>query len=269
MTFQQQFTDLLEKARSAPLHIRTLGGFVVVRDGDQIDAKSWGRDKTLQLLQYLITVRHRNALHKEQIISRIWEDVDQAGGDRDFKVAMHGINKALEPNRKSRSDAKYIIRQGSTYQLALSLITIDVEIIEMLVSLGNQALQEDHDLAIEAYREALSYHKGLYLPNRVYDDWSSEERERIQILILGAYISLAELTLDSSPQETIRLCQRALEIDHSWEDAYRLMIRSFIRRGNRPAAIKTYRQCQMILDEEYGIDPLPQTQRLMDELLQL
>jgi two-component SAPR family response regulator len=179
---------------------------------------------------------------------------------------MHGINKVLEPDRKSRSEFKYILRQGATYQLDMRHISVDLDVIEACIAWGNEHTHKDPSVSIEAYRKALELYQGSFLPNRVYDDWTIEERERVQVLILGAFITLAELVLEENPMESIRLAQRALLIDHTWEDAYRIEMKAFIQRGNRPQAIKAYRQCQAVLREEFGIDPLPQTQRLLSSI---
>ena len=97
-----------------------------------------------------------------------------------FKVAVHGINKVLEPSRKSRADAKYLKRQGATYFLDMEKCWVDADQMEALISLGNINSTIDPGLSSEAYRLALDLHNGTFLPNRVYEDWSSEERERLQ-----------------------------------------------------------------------------------------
>ena len=57
-----------------PIRIRTLGQFSVWRNDTLLSSKEFGRDKTIQLLQYLISYRSRNALHKEKIMDDLWED---------------------------------------------------------------------------------------------------------------------------------------------------------------------------------------------------
>ena len=245
------------------LQVFTLGQFSVVRPDGAIKSKDWGRDKTVQLFQFLITTRHQRALHKEQIINRLWPDADQKSGNRDFKVAMHGINKAIEPDKSSRSEAKYIIRQGSTYQLVQDNIWIDSDALEEHIAKGNQHYTSDPDVAKKQLYKAIDLHKGNYLPNRLFEDWCAEERERLQVLTLAGYISLAELNLRDNPAESIRLSQQALLIDHTWEDAYRIQMEAYDIKGNRPLAIKTYAKCEKILDKEFGIEPLPITKNLL------
>ncbi len=258
----QQLTTLEAFQENATIRIYTLGNFVLFRNQQKIDNKEWGRDKTIQLLQYLISYRQRNALHKEKIMDHLWEDWN----DRDFKVALHGINKVLEPKRPSRTEAIYITRQGVSYQIDLEKVWIDVEAIEKYIIIGNNAFGNNNLIAKKAYQNAIDLYKGSYLPNRIYEDWTSEEREKSQLLILGGYITLAEILIKENPIESIRLAQKAIAIDNTWEDAYRIQMQAYIEKGNRPQAIKAYMKCEIILEEEYGISPLPETKKLLKEI---
>lgn len=245
--------------KEAALRIQTLGQFTVWINQEKIPSKAWSRDKTTQLLQYLISNRQRNALHKEKIMDHLWDDWN----DNDFKVAMHGLNKVLEPNRPSRTEPNYVLRQGVSYHLDMDKVWIDVDALEQYIIIGNDCYGADNVLAREAYKAAINLYQGVYLPNRIYEDWSSEEREKVQVLILGAYITLAEILLDEKPIESIRLAQSALAVDATWEDAYRIQMQAYINKGNRPQAIKTYRKCKSVLEDEFGISPLPETQKLL------
>lgn len=258
----QQLTALETFQKDATIRIQTLGAFNLWRNQQKIDNKEWARDKTVQLLQYLISNRKKNSLHKEKIMDHLWEDWN----DRDFKVALHGINKVLEPNRPSRTEPIYITRQGVSYHIDLENVWIDVEALEKYIIIGNNAFGSEKEVAKKAYQHAIDLYKGSFLPNRIFEDWTSEEREKVQLLILGAYITLAELIVDTNPMESIRLAQNALAIDNTWEDAYRIQMQAYIQKGNRPQAIKTYMKCEVILEEEYGISPLPETKKLLKEI---
>lgn len=262
LSLLQELKELDNFKRTANIRIETLGNFRAWRNQQKIDNKEWGRDKTIQLLQYLISYRQRNALHKEKIMDNLWEDWN----DRDFKVALHGINKVLEPERPSRTEPIFIIRQGVSYQIDLDKVWIDVEVLEKYIIIGNKSFGNDNTIAKQAYQNAIELYNGSYLPNRIYKDWTSEEREKSQLLILGAYITLAEILIEQNPLESIRLAQNALNIDSAWEDAYRIQMKAYIAKGNRPQAIKTYMKCEVILEEEYGISPLPETKKLLQQI---
>jgi DNA-binding SARP family transcriptional activator len=268
-TFEQAMAEIAEKRIAAEIIVQTLGTFEVWNQGILIDTKAWGRDSSSQLFQFFITARHRHGLHKEQIIDRIWPEMDMKSGSQNFKVALHGLNKALEPKREARTAPRYILRQGLSYQLNLQYFWVDVDALEAYIALGNQYLEKAPEQAEQAYAKAFDLYGGIYLPNRLYEDWSSDERERVQVLSLSALITKAELLLPKAPQETIRIAQRALLIDPSWEEAYRLQMQAYLQKGNRPMAIKTYQQCEKVLDEEFGIDPLPATRKVYQQIINI
>lgn len=248
---------------SMALQIQTLGGFRLWRNGVEIEPAAWGREKALHLFQFLVTTRRRTShLHKEQIIDRLWPELNGEEGDRDFKVALNAIFKVLEPERSPRAESRFIQRQGLVYSLNLDEAWVDADAFENLVALGNKILPTDPLAAIEPYQQALAFYRGDYLPERRYEDWSSAERERLHLLSLGTMTTLANLLVEQSPLESIRLTQHVLAIDPVWEDAYRVQMRAYLAQGNRPLAQRTYQQCAEMLQSELGVEPLPETQRL-------
>jgi DNA-binding SARP family transcriptional activator len=260
----EQISQILTKKETAKITVQTFGSFEVFVEGKRLNSKDWGREKSIQLFQFFLLARNRKAILKETIVDRLWEnDLDDQG----FKVALHGINKALEPDRKSHSETNYLQRNGQTYQLNTDNIFIDSFAFEALVRLGNQLVTDNLNTSILVFRAALDLHKGSFLPDRVYEDWSADERERLQLMYLGASIQLAELLLPENPFESIQLCQQALLIDLAWEDAYRIQMLAYLKKGNRPMAIKTYQVCEKVLKEELGIRPLPETKKVYEGIL--
>lgn len=249
--------------QAVALQIQTLGSFRLWRNGVEIEPAAWGREKALHLFQFLVTARRRTShLHKEQIIDRLWPELNSEEGGRDFKVALNAIFKVLEPERPPRAESRFIQRQGLVYSLNLAESWIDADAFENLIALGNRTLPENPLAAIEPYQQALALYGGDYLPERRYEDWSSAERERLHLLALGAMTTLANLLVERSPLESIRLTQHVLNIDPVWEDAYRVQMRAYLAQGNRPLVQRTYQQCAEMLQRELGVEPLPETQRL-------
>ncbi|MES2798082.1 MAG: bacterial transcriptional activator domain-containing protein [Bacteroidota bacterium] len=257
---------ILAKKQTAIVKVEVFGTFTVWVDNQKLNSKNWGRDKSIQLFQFLAMARSRKAMLKDQIVDKLWEnDMDDQG----FKVALHGINKALEPDRKSHSDTKFVLRNGHAYQLDLTYLFIDSHAFEELIIIGNQHVNEKSSIAIQCYRQAIALHKGAFLPDRIYEDWSSDERERLQLMFLGASVTLAELLLSENPNESIQLCQEALLADVTWEEAYRIQMLAYLKKGNRPMAIKTYQVCEAVLKAEFGIKPLPETRKIYQTILEI
>lgn len=255
----------LETGSAAALRIQTLGGFRVWRAGVEIDAAAWQREKALHLLQFLITMRRRS-FHKEQIIDQLWPNIDPAAGDRDFKVALSAIHRALEPERAPRAEPRFVRRHGLAYELRLDQVWVDADAFESRVAAGSRAASHDAQAAIDHYRQAVELYAGDYLPERRYEDWTSAERERLQTLALSTMTTLADLLLARSPLESLRLCQRVLSIDAVWEDAYRVQMRAYQTQGNRPLALRTYQQCVEALQREFNVAPLPETRAVYEEI---
>jgi two-component SAPR family response regulator len=253
----------------AALRIQTLGGFRVWCQDVEIPPTGWGREKAIHLFQFFITMR-RQFVHKEQIIDRLWPEMTSDKGDRDFKVALNALNKTLEPQRNARAEARFTVRYGLAYGLDFEQLWLDADRFERLVTAGNQALlapERDLATAIACYRAAVELYHGDYLPERRYEDWSSAERERLQLLALNTMTTLAELLLAHLPLESLRLAQRVLAIDSVWEDAYRVQMRAFAAQRNRPMALKTYETCVAVLEREFGVEPLPETTELYEAIL--
>ena len=259
----------------AALRIQTLGGFRVWRNGSEIEAGEWGREKAIHLFLFFVTA-NRQYLHKEQIIDRLWPELDTEKGDRDFKVALNSVNRALEPDRAPRSEPRFIRRHGLAYGLDPECAWLDCEAFELLVAAGNQAIEQSvHDQcahaaavdrAIACYTAAVGLYSGDYLPPFRYEDWTSATRERLQVLALGVMTRLAELMSTRNALESLRLTQRVLSLDPVWEDAYRIQMKAYAAHGNRPLALRTYRQCVENLQREFGVDPLPETQALYEQI---
>jgi DNA-binding SARP family transcriptional activator len=253
---------------TATLRVQTLGGFRVWRDGVEIPSSAWGREKAIHLFQFLLTMR-RQYFHKEQIIDRLWPDLEIEKGDRDFKVALNAVNRALEPKREAWSESNFVVRHDLAYGLNMRRIWLDNEVFEMLVEMANDALvmqPPNVEHAIACFEVAVHICKGDYLPERRYEDWSNNERERMQLLSFGAMIRLGELLLDREPLESIRLAQRVLASDPIWEDAYRMQMRAYMAQNNRPLALRTYERCVMALKREFDVPPLPETLALYRQI---
>lgn len=257
-----------DTASRAPLKVQTLGGFRVWRDGREIDTAAWGREKAQHLFQFFLTMRRR-PMHKEEIVDRLWPHLNKDLGDRDFKVALNALNKALEPARASREPSRFVRRFELAYSLNLDEVSLDTVDFESLVEQGNRVLRPQPAKAIEHYRAAVAIYHGDYLPERHYEDWSTVERERLLTLAHVTMTTLANLLCQQDPHESLRLTQTVLARDAAWEDAYRIQMRAYMALGNRAQALRTYQSCVQKLHDEFGVEPLPETQQLHAEIKNL
>lgn len=252
---------------SYTLRIQTLGMFRVWLGDELLPNVVWKREKAQRLFQFLVTLtlndRHL-VLPKERICAELWPTLDAQRADRDFKVALNALNDALEPDRSSRSLSTFVLRHGLAYGLDPDApIEIDAERFRHGLKRAARLEADDIDAAIDAYRDALDRYAGDYLPDALYEDWASLERERLQTLYLSGAMRLAALLLrHDGYQEAIHLSQSVLMIDRYWEEAYRVMMLSHALRGNRPLALRVYEQCRAALADGLDLEPMAETTEL-------
>jgi DNA-binding SARP family transcriptional activator len=254
------------------LRVQTLGAFRAWRGQVEIEPRAWQRDKARQLFQLLLT--HRDVwLHRDEIVDRLWPNLSPEAAGRDFKVALNALNRAIEPNRSADDPFAFIVRDGTAYQLRPDAdLWLDAADFQRECEAGLRLSDSDApviDEAILHLQAGLQAYGGDYLPDALYEDWSSDERERLLSLYLRAADKLASLLFDRERyNEVLDVCQLILARDACWERAYRLMMLAHDRQGNRPLALRTYQRCANSLRHELGVEPSPATTHLYRSIAQ-
>lgn len=249
------------------LRVQTLGAFRVWRGRAEVTPREWQRDKARQLFQLLLI--HRGQwLQRDEIADRLWPTLSPEAAARDFKVALNALNKAIEPNRASDDQFAYIVREGAAYRLRPEAdVWIDAAEFEREAEAGLRAADDRSGETIVHLRAALALYGGDYLPEALYEDWASEERERLLSLYLRAADRLAGgLIARGDFDEGLSVCASILARDACWERAYRLMMTAYARQGNRPQALRVYQRCVDALASELGVGPSAATLALAAEL---
>ncbi len=246
------------------LHIQMLGNFRVWRGIREVQGREWQREKARQLLQLLLTYRGQ-WLQREQICSWLWPDSDLDAAERQFKVTLNALNTALEPFRPPRTMPFFVRRQGLAYSFAPSYgCWIDVDEFELRTT---SLAQSDEDFVLRNSQIAVQLYKGDYLAESLYDSWTLEERERLMARYLATATMLAErLSERGEIQRAVQLCERVMRRDRCYEEVYQVLMRAYAQSGSRSQALRTYARCVQALQDELGIDPLPETTELYERI---
>ena len=75
-----------DQADSIKMQVCILGDFSVVLGNQVIRSDQWPRDRAIQLFQFFLIHGLDQALHREQIIDRLWPEESMEGGIQLFKV---------------------------------------------------------------------------------------------------------------------------------------------------------------------------------------
>ncbi|MFU1795804.1 BTAD domain-containing putative transcriptional regulator [Paenibacillus azoreducens] len=243
------------------LHIETLGAFRVRLGNRVVLDKDWQRGKAKELFQLLVTKR-RYQVSKEELLLYLFPEADEKAANRDFKVALNALHSALEPHRRVRSDPYFVVRDGQFYRLNLQASwTLDIVEFERLTLQGLESGSRDE--AAVLLEQALLLYKGDYMPERRYDDWCIEERERLQVLFLRGAERLSQIySARGLYDKAIRWAEAMLEKDRCWEEAYRLLMECHLQLGNRHQALKWHQRAADALAQELGIEPMASIREL-------
>jgi LuxR family maltose regulon positive regulatory protein len=196
--------------------------------------------------------------YREQIMDQLGPHLPPDAAERDFKVALNALNQAIEPRRPRGENPHFVIRKGTVYGLnPAARFVLDVDDFERL------ATADDVDLL----QRALSLYEDDYLPESLYEDWSSAERQRLRHLYLVTAERLARHLVQAEAwDEVIQTCRAMLARDNCWEAAYRLLMRAHAAQGSRSQIHSVYQRCITTLREELDAEPSATTQALFEQL---
>lgn len=247
------------------LRVQTLGQFKLWLGEKELSEREWKREKAKELFQLLIT--QFVPIAKDDILQILWPNLDMKNADRDFKVALNTLHHVLEPSRKAREAPFFIIREGSFYRFnPKAVIELDTIQFKDWVQIGLD--ENDQEKAISCIEKGLSFYHGEYLPERRYDDWCISKRESMLVYFLRGAEKMAQINVRSEKyDQAISWCEKIIERDRTWEEAYRLLMYSYFRKNNRPQAMKWYEKCKQVLEEELGVSPLQPTMHMYKMIL--
>ncbi|MDY7080666.1 MAG: BTAD domain-containing putative transcriptional regulator [Chloroflexota bacterium] len=246
----------------ATLQIHVLGSFRVLRNKEPISA--WRSRQTRTILKVLL-VRRGHVVPAEQLLDVLWPEDDPQDSRSRLHVRLSQLRRVLDPDDPSAYvltvEDGYIFNPEADYWL-------DVAEFETLAQQGQQD-QEKGALveAITAYETASSLYQGDLLEEDLYEDWSFAERERLRELLLTVLTELAECYAQQGRyRQAIARCHQVLALDSYREAVYiRLMLYQYYA-GERTQAIRTYECCRRVLIDELGVEPLPATVALAEQI---
>jgi DNA-binding SARP family transcriptional activator len=100
-----------------------------------------------------------------------------------------------------------------------------------------------------------------------FDDWQLLQQESLRRQYAGSLHKLVRLTADAGEYPSaIELARQWLQLDPLNEPAHRALMRLHANTGQRSLALRQYRDCVRVLEEELGVPPLEATTALYDAI---
>lgn len=247
------------------LQIFALGKFGLAANGSGVAVEKWKRRQAVTLLKFLVTQLDR-PVHRDRILDCLWPEVDEARGWGRLKVTMYYLRTQLRACGAGEDTIRTI---GDAYLLRRDAVWVDAENFEKLVSEGRALEGKGRgDEALRCYDEAQFLYRGNYLEQDTFADWCAEERERLGEIYMEMLTRKAECHAQRSEYvEAAQVCRKGLVHDPCRESFHRGLMQYLARLGRADWAIAQYRHCQDVLAREFGVEPMPETQRVYEEIL--
>jgi len=239
------------------LHIRLLGG-VNLTHGDQA-VNAVHSPRLHSLLGYLLL--HRDAPQLRQHLAfTFWPDSSEAQARNNLRQILHELRHALpEAERFLFADTRTAGWRGD------ARFELDVAAFESAFAEASASRGEPQERA--ALERAVTLYRGELLPG-CYDAWIEGDRERLRRLHRRALARLAEL-LEAAREypAAIGHLERLLQDESTDEDACRQLMRVLALSGDRPGALRAFRDHAAVLRRELGVEPGPELRRAHAALL--
>jgi PAS domain S-box-containing protein len=253
------------RAEPHTLQIFTLGCFGLVVAGRSVAIEKWKRKQAVTLLKYLVTQLGR-PVHRERLLDSLWPGVDEQQGWGRLKVAMYYLRSELRANGiiddiVKTSDKAYLLRHDAVW--------VDTHAFERLVTEGRELQQQEQwKDALCRYDDARHLYRGDYLEEETFSDWCAAERERFREIYLEMLGRMAECHVNLGQHaEAVHICRKALVFDPCRESFHCLLMENLVKCGYPEMALAQFRNCQQVLDREFGGEPLARTRRLYEQIL--
>jgi len=245
----------------APLTITNLGSFQVVRGQEMLPICR--ARKAVNLFRYLLTRDQRSA-QREELIEVLWPGSAPREATHSLHVAVSILRRYLDTGMGS-----YLVYAAGHYAINPAVTLYDDSRAFVVASERAEQLWHKGDLtqAEEWYVKAAAGYRGDYFVDEQTPDWALTERERLLIRYLLALERLSQIWMSQGRFDAAaECCQRLLNRDEFREDIHCHLIRCYLALGRRSDALRQFQRCATILAQELGLQPMLETQELLQQI---
>jgi DNA-binding SARP family transcriptional activator len=193
----------------------------------------------------------------DELVEALW-------GDDPPKTAATSLHNFVSQLRKLVGP-DLLVTKVPGYALQIAPEQLDLNRFLQLVASARAAEPAE---AVLLLREALSLWRGAPLADLVYASFAGNEIGRLEELRLAALEQRIDVDLALGRHDDVAAELDLLVAAHPLRERLRgqLML-ALYRAGRQAEALQAYHQARKVLDDDLGIDPSPELQRLYGQIL--
>src|ERR687893_290898 len=243
--------------------VSLLGAPRIEHDGEPIEVDT---RKAIALVAYLAVTRQRHA--RDALAGLLWPEYNQTR-------ARAALRRTLSSLGKARAEGWLEVDRESV-ELNRDGVWVDVDRFRDLLAEcrthGHSETEVCPDClpplseAVELYRD--DFLAGFALrDSAAFDDWQFFQAEELRRELASALerLSHGHGALEEWAQ-AVSHARRWLTQDPLHEPAHRWLMQLYAWAGQRAAALRQYRECVRVLEEELGVPPLEETTRIYESI---
>ena len=196
----------------------------------------------------------------------LWPEDEPAVAHHKLQVAISALRRSLNHGYVKDSGGGYILCKNRVYELN-PLVPLRTDVDEFL-EYYQAGRQSSGNVMVAYYKRACDLYTGPFLSEDLYTDWSFIRRKQLNQVYLTMCNALAEYCLEAGRYEyAMRWIGAMLKENRCDEGAHQQLMRAYAAQGRRSEALLQYQLCARILAEDLGVQPMSETIRLFQAIL--
>lgn len=204
--------------------------------------------------------RHPGKKHeREKLATLLWPDSQQASARVSLRQTLKQLRQAL-----SIPDEEAVVVEGDTLAIDPSLFEVDVIRFEESVE---RMCQVTSEAAIELYKG--DFLEGFVDPTEPFAEWATFERMQLRERFIAALEAILHQNLEERRiEQAVQKVGYLLALDPVDERLHRILMELYLKQDRSIAALKQYRSCCSVLQENLGVPCEPKTEALYLRILE-
>ncbi|MDZ7705714.1 MAG: tetratricopeptide repeat protein [Trueperaceae bacterium] len=208
--------------------------------------------KPVALLCYLVA--QAGWVSRERAAGLLWSDKDEPR-------ARAGLRQALYSLRNAPWARPLGVEEGLELERSRLRLMLPCDLSDFRAAVDDARWRDASTLYEAPFLQTLT------LGDDAFDEWVADERQRLsQIWAEAALAGANDALAADNARRAAELAERVLREDSLSETALQTRLRAALAGYRRDDAVQVYRQFYTRLQEELGLEPLPDTQALLAAL---
>jgi predicted ATPase/DNA-binding SARP family transcriptional activator len=248
------------------LHVRLLGPFEVLVDGDPVGPAGERRRGLLSLL----ALEANAVVPVETLVDRMWGESPPASAVNVVQTYVSAWRKVLDVDGRTSRGSRRLHTVGAGYRLELAPEECDVLVFRDLLAQARAAVDgDDHGTAAALLGRALGLWRGPALADlsrQPFHDALTRELEAARLAALEGRAAAA-LRSGGDPAEVSASLAEAAAREPLRESLAELLMWSLTGSGRQAAALEVFHRMRERLRDELGADPGPALAAMHERVL--